>query len=143
MEALAELALAIVTFLFEVTFHAVVFIFLLLMAMFSPHYRKKLRDQWDTSNWQRFGIVLGLAMYSAALIVALLFWTPFLGRGAEDVATADQKHAITINFSADEVQRMTKTKELDQLVDVAGSIIKRKLAERKKEAEQAVDGNPH
>ena len=136
METLAEIALAIVTFLFEVTFHAVVFIFLLLMAIFSPNYRKKLKDQWDTSNWQRFGIVLGVTLYSAALIVALIFWTPFLGRRTEVVDATDQKHAVTIEFSADEVHRMKKTKELDQLVNVAGKIIKRKLEERKQEAEQ-------
>lgn len=136
MEALAELALAIVTFLFEVTFHAVVFIFLLLMAIFSPKCRKKLKDQWDTSNWQRFGIILGITMYSAALIVALIFWTPSLGRRSDVVDTADQKHADTIEFSAEEIQRMKKTKELDQLVNVAGNIIKRKFAERKKEAER-------
>ena len=136
MEALAEIALAIVTFLFEVTFHAVVFIFLLLMAIFSPNYRKKLKDQWDTSNWQRFGIVLGVTLYSAALIVALIFWTPFLGRRTEVVDATDQKHAVTIEFSADEVHRMKKTNELDQLVNVAGKIIKRKLEERKQEAEQ-------
>jgi thiol:disulfide interchange protein len=141
MEALAEILLAIVTFLIEVTFHAVVFIFLLVMAIFSPSYRKKLKDQWDTSNWQRVGIVLGVAMYSAALVLALFFWTPFLTRGTDDVATADPQQSITLKFSDDEIQKMKKTKEIDQLVETAGSIIKRKLAERKQEAEQAVNPN--
>ena len=142
MEALAELVMIIVTFLIEVTIHSLVFIFLLLMAIFSPHYRKNLRDQWDTSNWHRLAIVCGVTMYSTALIVALLFWTPLLHRSSNEVATTDQNKTITIKFTDDEVQRMKKTKEIDQLVDIAGNIIKRKLTERRKEAEQGVDGKP-
>ncbi len=142
MEALAELVTAIAAFLIEVTFHAVVFIFLLLMAIFSPHYRKKLKDQWNASNWQRFGILLGVTMYSTALIVALLFWTPFLGLSSDEVTKTDQKQATKIELSADEVNRIKKAKEIDQLVDVAGSIIKRKLTERKQEAEQGSGGQP-
>jgi thiol:disulfide interchange protein len=129
MEAIAEIFLAIVTFLIEVTFHAVVFIFLLVMAIFSPRYRKKLKDRWDTSNWQRAGIVLGVTMYSAALVVALFFWTPLLTRGT------DQNRSMPTKFTDDEVQSMKKTKEIDQLVETAGSIIRRKLAERKQETE--------
>ena len=60
-----------------------------------------------------------------------------------DIFPAGNNMKRTIEFTKDEVTRMKKTKEIDQLVDVAGSIIKRKLAERKQEAEQAVDGNPH
>lgn len=142
MEALAELLAAIAAFLIEVTFHAVVFIFLLLMAIFSPHYRNKLKKQWNTSNSHRFGIVLGVAMYSTALIVALSFWTPFLGLGSDKVAKTDQKQATKIELPANEVNGIKKANEIDQLVDVAGSIIKRKLAERKQEAEQGRDGQP-
>jgi hypothetical protein len=142
MEALAEILTAIAAFLIEVTFHAVVFIFLLLMAIFSPRYRKKLKGQWNTSNSQRFGIVLGVVMYSTALVIALLFWTPFLGLSSDQVAKSDLKQATKIELPADEVNGIKKAKEIDQLVDVAGSIIKRKLAERKQEAEQGSDGQP-
>jgi heme/copper-type cytochrome/quinol oxidase subunit 2 len=134
MEALGQLLVAIVTFIFEVTIHAVVFVFHLIMAIFSPAYREKLRDDWDTSAWKRFNIVLGVTMYSAALILALLFWIPALLRSTPEVADADKKPSVTIEFSSDEVQRMKNTKEIDELVDVAGDIIKRKLAERKEEA---------
>ena len=129
------------TFIFEVTIHAVVFIFHLIMAIFSPGYREKLRDDWDTSAWKRFSIVLGVTMYTVALIIALAFWIPALSRRTPEVADTDKKPSVTIEFSSDEVQRMKNTKEIDELVDVAGGIIKRKLAERKEEAEQAAPRN--
>ena len=124
------------TFIFEVTVHAVVFTFHLIMAIFSPGYREKLRGDWDTSAWKRFSIVLGVTMYTGALIIALAFWIPALSRRTPEVDDADKKPSVTIEFSSDEVQRMKSTKEIDELVDVAGEIIKRKLAERKEEAEQ-------
>ena len=74
MEILLELIGAIIAFIIEVTIHALVFLFLLFMATFSPKYRKKLRDDWNTSNWKRFSIVLGIGMYSIALILALFVW---------------------------------------------------------------------
>ncbi|MFT6577198.1 MAG: heme/copper-type cytochrome/quinol oxidase subunit 2 [Akkermansiaceae bacterium] len=135
MEALGQLLVAILTFIFEVTFHAVVFVFHLVMAMFSPRYREKLQDDWDTSAWKRFSIVLGVTMYSAALILALFFWIPALSRRTPEVADTDKKPSVTIEFSSEDVQRMKNTKEIDELVDVAGGMIKRKLAERKEEAQ--------
>jgi heme/copper-type cytochrome/quinol oxidase subunit 2 len=142
MEALGQLLVAMVTFIFEVTIHAVVFIFHLVMAIFSPRYREKLRDDWDTSPWRRFSIVLGVTMYSAALILALLFWLPALSSRTPEVADADKKPTVTIEFSSEEVQRMKHTKEIDELVDVAGGIMMRKLAERRVEAEKAGTGQP-
>jgi ABC-type Fe3+ transport system permease subunit len=135
MEALGQLLVAIVTFVFEVTIHAVVFIFHLVMAIFIPRYREKLQDDWDTSAWKRFSIVLGVAMYSAALIFALVFWIAALSRRTPEVADTDKKPSVTIEFSSEEVQRMKNTEKIDELVDVAGGIIKRKLAERREEAE--------
>ena len=135
MEALGQLLVAIVTFIFEVTIHAIVFIYLLVMSIFSPRYREKLREEWETSIWKRFSIVLGVAMYSVALILALLFWIPFLLRASPEAAEQDQNSSVKIEFSSEEVQRMKDTKEIDELVDVAGGIIKRKLEERKEEAE--------
>jgi hypothetical protein len=135
MEALGQLLVAIVTFIFEVTIHAVVFIFHLVMAIFIPRFREKLQDDWDTSAWKRFSIVLGVTMYSAALIFALVFWIAALSRRTPEVADTDKKPSVTIEFSSEEVQRMKNTEKIDELVDVAGGIIKRKLAERREEAE--------
>ena len=137
MEALAELLAALMTLLIEATFYALVFIFLLVMAIFSPRYRTKLKSQWDNS---RFGIVLGVTMYSAALIVALFFWIPYLTRGTNDVGTTDSKRSITIQSSDDQVERTKNTKEIGQLVETVGSLIERKLAERK-EAQQVAPPN--
>lgn len=134
MEALGQLLVAIATFIFEVTIHAVVFVFHLVMALFSPRYREKLRVDWDTSAWKRFSIVIGVTMYSAALMLALLFWIPALSIRTTEAAETDKKPSVTIEFSSEEVQRIKDTKEIDELVDVAGGIIKRKLAERKEEA---------
>jgi heme/copper-type cytochrome/quinol oxidase subunit 2 len=135
MEALGQLLVAIVTFIFEVTIHAIVFIFLLVMSIFSPRYREKLREEWETSIWKRFGIVLGVTMYSAALILALLFWIPFLLRYPPEEGEPNQNSSVTIELSSEEVQRMKHTKEIEELVDVAGGIIKRKMEVREEDAE--------
>ena len=136
MEALAELAIAFVTFIFEVTIHALIFVFLLVMSIFSPRYRQKLKEDWDTSGWKRFSIVLGISLYSIALVIALFVWIPVMGARDAPTTSNESESSITIQFSSDEIEKMKKTKEIDELVDVAGNFIKRKLEERKQEAEQ-------
>ena len=135
MEALAELVAAIAAFIFEVTIRAVVFVFILVMSIFSPRYRTKLKRQWDTSTWQRFAMILGATLYSAALILALFVWIPMIGSDQADSSVGERRSAVTIEFSRDEVETMKKTKKLDELVDVAGNLLKRKLAEQKEKAE--------
>jgi amino acid transporter len=141
MEAIGQLLAAIVTFLLEVTFHALVFVFHFLMAMFNPRYRDKLQEDWNTSAWKRFNIALGVTMYTAAFIIALIFWIPTLLRRPPEVVTQDKKPTITIEFSSEETQQIKNTKKIEELVDVAGGIIKRKIAEREEEAQQAAPRN--
>lgn len=143
MEVLIELIGAIIVFIIEVTFHALVFVFLLIMATFSPKYRQRLRDDWDTSNWKRFSIVLGIGMYSIALVFALFVWLPLLGEGdGQSQKKEENESSITIQFSSEEIKEMKKTKEIDELVDVAGDFIKRKLNERKQDEEQDAPVKP-
>lgn len=91
MEAIAQLLVAIATFIFEATFHVLVFIFLLVMAIFSPLYREKLRLEWKTSTWKRFSLVLVAAMYSSALILALPFWMSILPKRSYETVDKEQK----------------------------------------------------
>ncbi len=139
MSALVELILAIIAFIIEVTFHALVFVFYLVMAIFSPKYRKKLKEDWNGSNWRRVSIVSGIALYSAALAFALFFWTPFLRTGKDpDVNKKEVSEPETgVRFTLDEIKDIRETKELGDLVKVAGDILKRKADERENEAEQA------
>ena len=139
MEVLAELLVALVAFVIEVTFHALVFLFLLVMAAFSPKYRRKLRDRWHTSNRKRFSIVLGVSLYTIALSFALYVWIPVIGSGNERTESEDGSAFSSIGFSESKADELMKAKEAGELVDVAGEFIKRKLDERK-QAEQ--DGAP-
>lgn len=135
MEALLELIAAIIAFIIEVMIHALVLLFLLFMAIFSPMYRQRLREDWDTSNWKRFSIVLGIGMYSIALVFALFVWIPLIGAGDRPPSNKkENESSITIEFSSEEMQEMKETKEIDELMDVAADFIKRKLSERKQEA---------
>lgn len=133
MEALVELALAIVAFIFEMTIHALVFIYLLLRAAFSPTYRQKLREHWNTSNWRRVSIVLGIGLYSAALAFALIVWIPLLTSSDPRQAKQNPRsnETIQIEFTSEEIKNLKETKEIEELVDTAGGFIKRKLEERK------------
>lgn len=74
MEVLVEIIVALVAFLCEATLHALVFIYLLLRAIFSPAYRLKLREHWNTTTWRRAAIVLGVSLYMAVLVAVLLGW---------------------------------------------------------------------
>lgn len=139
MEALIGLLAEILAFIVEVTFHAAVFVFMLLMAIFSPRYRKELKAEWETSTLRRIAIVLGITLYSLALILALVIWTPLFARRSAEVATVSQD---PIEFSSAEMQQMKSTNEVDELIDVAGDILKRKLTERKKAAEQNPSEKP-
>ena len=78
MELIVDIFLAILAILCEVTLHALVFIYLLLRAIFSPAYRVKLREHWNTTTWRRAAIVLGIGLYTTALVVALLGWLALL-----------------------------------------------------------------
>jgi hypothetical protein len=133
MEALVQILLAVVAFILEVTLHAIVFVFYVLMAIFSKRYREKLRNDWAASPSKRFGIVLSATFYSAALIFALLFWLSVLLNGTPEVVDKDKKSSVNFDISSEELQRMKNTKEIKDLVDVAGGIVKRKLEERGEE----------
>ena len=111
MEALGQLLSTIAEFIFEVTIHAVVFVFHLVMALFSRRYRGKLREDWDASAWRRTCIVLGVAMYSAALILALLFWIPALSRHATASADTEDSPSEKTESGGDDIRRMKNTKE--------------------------------
>lgn len=47
----------------------------------------------------------------------------------------EKEPSVTIQFSNDEKQRIEETKEIEELVEVAGTIILRKLAEQKGESD--------
>lgn len=140
MEALAELITAIVAFVFEVTIHAVVFVFILFMSIFSSRYRAKLKQQWDKSNGERFAMILGVTLYSTALLFALFVWVPWIGRDQGDIGSGERQSAGSNVFSRDELESMKKTQDLDGLLDVAGDLLKRKLAEQKEKAKQGETG---
>lgn len=74
MELIVDIFLAILAFLCEATLHALVFIYLLLRAIFSPAYRWKLREHWNTTTWRRAAIVLGVSLYAAVLVTVPLGW---------------------------------------------------------------------
>jgi TRAP-type C4-dicarboxylate transport system permease small subunit len=133
MEALGQLLAAIAAFILEMTIHAAVSLFHLVMAIFSPRYRQKLKDEWAESTWKRCGIVSSAIVYSAALMFALVFWIPILLRPTPEAADEGRKPPITIQFSPDDVERMKKTKEIEGLTDVAQDILRRRLEERKRE----------
>ncbi|MEP4077931.1 hypothetical protein [Haloferula sp.] len=143
MEALVELIAAIVAFIFEVTIHALVFVYLLVRAAFSATYRQKLKEHWNTSNWRRASIVLGIGLYSVALAFALIVWIPLITstdqRQADPISSSED--TLKIEFTSEEIKKLKETKEIDDLVDTAGGIIKRKLEERK-QAEQGSGGDP-
>jgi TRAP-type C4-dicarboxylate transport system permease small subunit len=138
MEALAELVVAIIGFFLEVTVHALVFIWLLLMAAFSPKYREKLKHQWTTSTSNRIAITLGLSLYSIAFIFALLFWisacrSTRVPTGAQNA----EKSANTISFSKEEMHKLEETKKIGELVDTARVLIEQRFDKRRQPAENA------
>ena len=137
MEVILEILGAIVAFLIEVTIHALVFLYLLVMAVFSPTYREKLRTEWDTSTGRRITLVIGVCFYSAALIIALCVWIPLAMSDHGDEKSLANEPDNTIEFTRDEVETMKSTRTVDELVDVAGGIIKRKLEENQSAEQDA------
>lgn len=140
METLIELAVAIVAFVFEVTIHALVFVYLLLMSIFSPRYRAKLRQTWNTSIWRKLGLVLGGTLYSTAFIFALFVWIPVVMGTPSDSEAFKQRPATRIEFSKQEMDKIQKTKTIEELVSVAGDLAKQKFAERKAKFDQRGSG---
>lgn len=95
-----ELIHAIIAFVLEITVHAAIFIFLMLMSIFSPRYRKKLKEKWNTSNRRRFTMVLGISLYATALFVALAIWIPAIS-GNQD--SSENSENVQLNDLAREL----------------------------------------
>ena len=130
----------VATFLLEVTLHAAYFLFLLLMALFSPRYREKLRQQWDTSARQKFGLVFGATAYVVALLIAGFFWGPLLLHDRDSATRREGGGQHTVEFTKEEMDTLRKTTDLDSIGKTAEDILRRKLAER--DGKQVPDSEP-
>lgn len=76
MEAISELFVAIAAFFIEITFHSLVFLFLICRSAVSPKYREQMRSEWGKSLGHRFAIVTGILLYTAMFVVAATIWVP-------------------------------------------------------------------
>lgn len=136
MDVLADLFIRVVTFIFEVTVQALVFVFHLLMSIFSPRYREKLKNDWNTSGLNRFYIIFGVTLYSIALIIALTIWIPLICCKENSSISNEAESSVEIQFSKGEIGEMKKTKGLDKLIDVTGGFIKRNIEGRKQKQDE-------
>jgi len=135
MEALFELVVTFVTLLVELTVQAVVFLFLLVMAAFDPGARRKLKEQWDRSIWQRVSMVSLGVIYAGVLGLVVVMWVRFSGGGEKVVEREDRKEGIRVEISGDGEPGVKKGEVIEKLLDKAGSVIRRKLEDRKRETE--------
>ncbi len=136
MEPLIEIVVAIAVFIFEVTIHSIVIGCISLLSLFSPRYRAILREQWNTSNWDRFAMILGGTLYAAGIAFAILVWVQ-VQRNGKTTATASQPSSIiSIQFTHQDPAAMPETKKADSLVEAAAHLVQRKLNERKAKAAQ-------
>ena len=123
MEAIVQLLGVIAAFLVEVTVHAIALAFLLVMAIFSPSYRRRLRERWNMSKSGRIAMVLGIGVYCCFFAIALFVWSsPTRG--------PHQSEPGRTEYSPEEVKRLRKTKTVKDLVELAEKI-KRERDENK------------
>ena len=141
MEAILELLVTFVTLLVELTVQAVVFLFLLVMAAFSPGSRRKLKEQWDRSIWQRVSMVSLGVTYAGVLIFVVVVWVRYLGGGEKVVESPpDGRNVIRVEISGDGESGVKKGEVIEKLLDKAGSVIRRKLEDRKRETDREAEG---
>lgn len=127
MEAVFEIIIWIVYVIFEMTIHALVFICLMVMSIFSPRYRQRLKDDWESSRGKRFSIVLGICFYSVALMIALIFWVPVIWAGGEFTEPGGDESVIGVQLSSKKDEEVDQKEKVKELVEVAGDFIKRRL----------------
>ena len=129
MEELGNIFVGIAAFILEVTFHALVFLWLLGRACFDPKYRQKVRDEWNKSNRKRTGIIMGLTMYSVALFFAFSVWVPTLGDRLSGEKENPKEETLELSdfFTPGELKEIGNTKEIDELLDVTKGILIQKL----------------
>lgn len=128
MESLVSIFFAFAELVLTVTFHAAVFLFFLVSAAFSPRYREKLRNEWNTSGRNRFGMVLGATIHVTFLVIALFFWIPLL---LSDDGRPHRQERETVRFTQEEADRLRKTTDFRSLEEAAREIIVRKRSERR------------
>ena len=140
MDALFELVVTLGTWLVELTVEAVVFLFLLVMAAFSPGSRRKLNAQWDRSIWQRVSMVALGVVYAGVLIFVVVVWVRYVGGGEKVVEVPPDGNVIRIEISDDGESGVKKGEVIEKLLDKAGSVIRRKLEDRKRETDREAEG---
>jgi len=134
MEALGEALAAIFLIVIEVTMRAIAFVFHLGFAVFSPRYRAMVREEWNASVAGRVAIVFGSMFSLLALIFAIYLWTPIFFEDEPSQQEKDSRTRLALAFSGEDQERIMKTKEIDELVEVGSEIILRRLEEKSAES---------
>ena len=127
IEAVFEIIILIMIVIFEITIHVLVLICPLVMSIFSPRYRQRLKDDWENSRGKRFSIVLGICFYSVALMIALIFWVPVIWAGGEFTEPGGDESVIGVQLSSKKDEEVDQKEKVKELVDFAGDFIKRRL----------------
>ena len=135
MEVILEFIAMVVSLIFEVTIHALTFICLIVMSIFSQRYRQRLKEDWATAGRKRYLIALGICFYSIALAIALVVWVPVIRAGDKLTDSAREDSPVDDVFSSEEDEKLDKEK-VEKVIKVAGDFIKRRL-EKKREEEGA------
>jgi hypothetical protein len=136
METLIEIIVAIAVFIFEVTIQSVVIGCISLLSLFSPRYRAMLRQHWNTSNWERFAMILGGTLYAAGIAFAILVWLQVQSNGKSTAAGSQPSALSSIQFTNQDPAAMPQPKKVDSLVEAAAHLVQRKLNERKAKSAQ-------
>jgi hypothetical protein len=131
MEAIAEILAAIAVFVVEITFHSLVFAFLLCRSVVSPRYREQMRSEWRRSLGHRFAIVTGITLYTAMFVVAAAFWIPTIFYGS------DRSRTPSFIESPAKSEPDSTPSAKKKVIRVIGDYVKKKLQEKSDRAEQS------
>jgi hypothetical protein len=127
IEAVFEIIILIMIVIFEITIHVLVLICPLVMSIFSPLYRQRLKDDWESSRRKRFSILLEICFYSVALMIALIFWVPVIWAGGEFTEPGGDESVIGVQLSSKKDEEVDQKEKVKELVEFRGDFIKRRL----------------
>lgn len=112
-------------FIVEMTFHALVFLYHGLLAVFSPRHRRELRESWrKASVFGKIGRVLSVGIAATVVVGMVVFWG-WVGSarfGGKEVQAKADPPRIEIQLSRDKIDRLKDTREIGELAEVAKGI---------------------
>jgi len=139
MSELGDLIGKLIAAVIELMVQAALFAWTLLLAVFNPVHRRKLRKSWNTSALYQGKLVIGGVCFMVA-VVLMAFSGLFRLGGPKN--TESKEPANVIQFTDEEQQNLLATNGIGSIAGKAAEIISKRVATKGEDALKETPSKP-